>query len=82
MAALIADLEGLDTIVFTAGIGENAPQIRARIVKGLEWMGARLDEKNNNANATQIHALNSTIDVYVVPTDEEKIIAESTFRLA
>ncbi len=82
MAALIADLEGLDTIVFTAGIGENAPNIRARIVKGLEWMGARLDEKNNNANATRIHALNSTIDVYVVPTDEEKIIAESTFRLA
>ena len=81
IAALITDLGGLDTIVFTAGIGENSPDIRARIITGLEWLGAGLDQKNNNLNATRINAANSTVDVYVVPTDEERIIAENTFRL-
>lgn len=81
IAALIADLGGIDAIIFTAGIGENAPDIRARIVKGLEWLGARIDHKNNEANAARVSAADSAVDVYVVPTDEEKVIAESTFRL-
>jgi acetate kinase len=81
MAALIADLGGVDVIVFTAGIGENAPDIRARIIAGLEWLGAQLDTAQNAKNAPSISSEDSAIDIHVIPTDEEIVIAKSTFRL-
>lgn len=76
IGALVAVLGGLDALVFTAGIGENAPQIRARIVHGLEWLGLDLDPAANAANATCITAASCTAAAFVVPTDEERVIAD------
>jgi len=77
VAALAAALEGLDTLVFAGGIGENAPQIRAKICSGLDWMGIRLDAARNDANAPIISGDGSPITVRVIRTDEEWIIARS-----
>lgn len=78
LAQLAASIDGLDTIVFTAGIGENSASIRARICDRLLWMGVKLDASANTKNALRISALWSEIEVLVIPTDEEAIIAHST----
>jgi acetate kinase len=76
--ALVASLGGLDTFVFTAGIGENAPAIRARIGARLEWLGLRIDAEANEAGRPVISAPDSRIVVRVLPTDEERMIAVHT----
>src|SRR5688572_29584645 len=68
---LAAALGGLDAFVFTAGIGENSPAMRRRIVDRLAWLGAELDPAANDANALRISTAASRIDLLVVPTDEE-----------
>lgn len=78
---LAAALGGLDAFVFTAGIGENSAPIRARVVERLGWLGAMLDPEANAAGATSIGARNSRIGVYVIPTDEELMIARHTVAL-
>lgn len=78
LAGLCVATRGMDALVFTAGIGENAPIIRTGICERLGWMGITIDAANNNANACCISASNSTIGVYVVPTDEGKVIARQT----
>ncbi len=73
--ALTAVLGGLDALVFTAGIGEHAPEIRARICRGLAWLGLELDAAANAAGAQRISAPASRVSAWVVPTDEARMIA-------
>ena len=76
IGAFAAALGGLDTLVFAGGIGENAPIVRARICDGLGFLGIELEEKRNLANEGVISAETSRIPVRVIPTDEERMIAE------
>lgn len=78
--SLSAALEGIDGFVFTAGIGENAPAIRAAVVKRLAWLGAELDERANEHGAQVISTKASRIECLVIPTDEELMIAEHTLQ--
>ncbi|MGY2847686.1 acetate kinase [Bradyrhizobium sp. USDA 4509] len=78
---LAAALEGLDGFVFTAGIGENSVSIRARIAERLSWLGIALDPAENARHATRISGPESRIPVFVVPTDEELMIAQHTLTL-
>jgi len=78
---LAAALQGLDAFVFTAGIGENSVRIRARIVDRLGWLGVALDEAENSRHARLISRSDSRIPVYVIPTDEELMIAQHTLSL-
>lgn len=75
---LTAALGGLDGFVFTAGIGENSPAIRARLIEKMHWLGAELDERANHAGETCISTKTSRVALYVVPTDEELMIARHT----
>jgi acetate kinase len=75
IGAFAAALGGLDTLVFTAGIGENAPAIRARIVDGLDFLGIALDAARNGINESLISKDGAPVAVYVIPTDEEAEIA-------
>ena len=75
---LAAALGGLDAFVFTAGIGENSPSIRARITEKLEWLGVALDREANAAGGPLISRLQSRVHAYVIPTDEELMIARHT----
>lgn len=76
IGSLAAALGGLDTLVFTAGIGENAPEIRARIAEASAWLGVAVDARRNRLRGEQaIDALRSTVEVLVIPTDEERAVA-------
>jgi acetate kinase len=74
-ARLAATMGGLDGLVFSAGIGENQPQVRADVCARLRWLGVDLDPAANVANATMISSAASRVAVFVIPTDEEMIIA-------
>ena len=78
---LAAAMQGLDAFVFTAGIGENSAAIRARIVERLEWLGLSLDPTENERNAPRISRAGGRTPVYIVPTDEELMIAQHTLSL-
>jgi acetate kinase len=78
---LAAALGGLDAFVFTAGIGENSVSLRARIAEKLGWLGVALDPAANAARATRISRPESRVAVYVIPTDEELMIARHTLAL-
>ena len=78
---LAAALGGLDAFVFTAGIGENSATMRARIAEKLAWLGAALDPAANKARETLISRPDSRVAIYVVPTDEELMIARHTLAL-
>jgi acetate kinase len=78
---LAAALQGIDAFVFTAGIGENADRIRARIAEKLAWLGVVLDPAENSRHARLISRSDSRTPVYVVPTDEELMIAQHTLSL-
>lgn len=78
---MAATLGGLDGLVFTAGIGEHQPEIRAAICDRLGWMGITLDGKANTANAPIITTSASSVATFVIPTDEEQIIANETLTL-
>ena len=82
VGSLTAALEGLDALVFTAGIGENAPAIREALAARLGWLGASLDDDANERSATRIDATDSRLPLLVLHTDEEAVIAEATRRLA
>lgn len=84
IGAFMAALGGMDVLVFTAGIGENAPEIRRRICSGLECLGIDLDKEKNQAAIGKeaiISSTNSKVNVVVVPTNEEQIIMEDTLAL-
>jgi len=78
---LAAALGGIDSFVFTAGIGENSPTMRARIAERLSWLGVALDPGANKASAQVISRKDSRVTVYVIPTNEELMIARHTLAL-
>lgn len=80
IGSLAAALEGVDALVFTGGIGENAAPVRAMICDGLGWLGVRLDAEANAAHAPAISRPGSAV-VRIVPTEEERTIARHTQRL-
>ena len=79
--ALMASMGGLDGIVFTAGIGENAPEIRSEVAERLAWTGLVLDPAANAAGAGRISAPESRLEAWVLATDEEATIARHTARV-
>lgn len=81
IGAFAAALGGLDTLVFAGGIGENAPQIRSRICKGLDYLGLHLDGERNAASAPTISSNDSPVNSRVIPTDEEWIIAQTVCQV-
>ena len=83
VAAYIAELGGVDLIVFTAGIAENNPWLREDVCKNFEWMGIKIDKEVNDRtrDAAIISAADSTAKVALIPTDEELMIARDTMRL-
>jgi acetate kinase len=80
IGAYAAVLGGLETLVFAGGIGENAPQVRARICDGLGFLGVKLDSRKNATNAAVISSTKSKVTVRVIRTDEELMIARSVWR--
>jgi acetate kinase len=81
LAALAGVLGGLDTLVFTAGIGEHAPNVRAAICRRAAWLGIALDEAANAADEAVISSRQSAVTVRVIPTDENLMIARHTLSL-
>jgi len=84
IGAYLSAIGGADAIVFTGGIGENSPEVRASICDGLQWMGMKLDPERNDKCKSGCEGLISTDDsrlaAYTIPTDEELLIARDTVR--
>ena len=76
VARLATSMGGIDALVFTAGIGEHQPGIRARVAARLAWLGAELDPDANEAGSRRISTAASRVQLLVIPTDEESIIAQ------
>ncbi len=84
IGAYLAAINGADAIVFAGGIGENAPRVRADICADLDWLGIRLDAGKNDAvvgTEARIDAPDSRVQLWVIPTDEELLIARDTWRV-
>ncbi len=81
IGAMVALLEGLDAIVFTGGIGENSPQIRAKVCNRLQWLGAQLDQTANHNENTRLSNTGSRVALLRIPTDEEAVIVRHTAKL-
>jgi acetate kinase len=81
LGAFAAALGGLDTLVFSGGIGENAPEVRARMCAGLGFLGVRLEDARNTAGAAVISADGSPVTVRVIRTDEEAVIVREVRRI-
>ena len=82
LAGLAAALRGIDALVFTGGIGENAATLRGRIVEAAGWMGLQLDAQANAAGARCINALGSAVQIRLLRTNEEAVIARLTLQAA
>ena len=78
VGSLAAALGGLDALIFTAGIGQNDPGIRADVAKGCQWLGLELDDARNARGSGRISSESSRVPVWVVPTDEERMIVRHT----
>ena len=78
LGSLAAALGGLDVLVFTAGIGEHAAPIRARVCQDLQWLGVQVDETANRSGGPKISSDSSAVSVWVIPTDEDLMIARHT----
>jgi len=81
VGAYLAVLEGAEAIVFTGGIGENAPEVRRRVCEGFGWAGLTLDTERNRRNGPRISTDGSGLAAYAIPTDEERLIARETLEL-
>jgi len=81
IGALAANLSGLDTLIFSGGIGEHAVEVRAEICAGLEFLGIQLDDTRNAASAGVISAANSAVTVRMIATNEELVIAKTVCEL-
>ena len=79
--AYAAVLGGLDAFVFTAGIGENSAPVRAALCGKLAWLGVKLDEQANASGGPRISTPDSSVSVWVIPTNEELMIAQHTLAL-
>jgi acetate kinase len=82
LGSLAAALGGLDALVFTAGIGEHATSIRARICRDAAWLGVSLDETANEHGGPRLSTSGSRASAWVIPTNEELMIALHTLALA
>ena len=80
IGSLVAALGGLDALVFTGGIGEHSAEIRAKVCRQAAWLGLELDDSANAAIATRISKPYSRLSAWIVPTDENLIIAHHTLR--
>ena len=83
IGGLLAGMGGADAVIFTGGIGENSPDVRARICEGLQWAGLTIDADRNaqtNGREGQINTPDSRLQAWVIPTDEELLIARDTVR--
>ena len=86
IGAYAAAMDGVDMIAFTAGIGENTPEVRSRVLDNMEYIGLKYD-KELNANCprgevVKLSTDDSSVLVYVIPTNEELVIARETLRFA
>jgi acetate kinase len=85
LGAYLAAMNGAAAIVFTGGIGENSAKIRARICDGLDWLGITVDEARNTATTGgregRVDRDGSRVQLWVIPTDEELLIARDTWRV-
>ena len=81
VSRLATTLGGLDALVFTAGVGENQPRIRADVCARLAWLGLELDEPANAANAAMISSPFSRVTAFVIATDEEQVIADEALSI-
>ena len=81
IGALAAVLGGIDAVVFTAGIGENSAEIRQRICESSAWLGISLDAEANAAKGPRITTMQSKVSAWVIPTNEELMIARHMSRL-
>ncbi|MGZ3350506.1 MAG: acetate/propionate family kinase, partial [Xanthobacteraceae bacterium] len=81
LGSLVAALGGLDALVFTAGIGEHAPEIRRRVCRDASWLDLELDEAKNDAGGPRITTAASRTSAWVIPTDEDLMIARHTWGL-
>jgi acetate kinase len=85
IGAYLAVLDGADAIVFAGGIGENAVEVRARICANLEWLGIAVNAEANaslaNGREGRFDAPGSRVELWVIPTDEELLIARDTWRV-
>ncbi|HEX2341873.1 MAG TPA: acetate/propionate family kinase [Vicinamibacterales bacterium] len=81
IGALAAVLAGIDGLVFTAGIGENSPEIRSRICEASAWLGVVLDKDGNAKKGPRISTKSSAVSAWVIPTNEELMIARHTGQL-
>ena len=87
IGAYTAAMDGIDALVFTAGLGENNPELRSRVCAGLTFLGIKIDEELNavshhQPNIVKLSTDDSKVLVYLIPTNEEKVIAQDTERLA
>ncbi len=82
LGSMAAALGGLDALVFTAGIGAGSAEVRRRICEGAAWLGVALDPAANEAHGPRIGAADSAVEVWVLPTNEELVIARHTLALA
>lgn len=81
LGSLAAALGGLDAVVFTAGIGENSPEIRERVLSDAGWLGVKIDNRANVDGGPRISAADSRVAAWAIPTNEELMIARHTRRL-
>ncbi len=84
IGAYAAAMGGVDAIVFTAGVGENSIEMREKLVEGLEYMGVKIDPEKNNTRGkeAEVQAADSKVKIFVIPTNEELMIAKDTAALA
>lgn len=81
LGALTAALEGIDALVFTAGVGEHAAVIRERVCRKAEWLGVHLDAAANEVHGPCISTEHSPVSAWIIPTDEERVIATHSARI-
>jgi acetate kinase len=85
LGGYLAAMNGADAIAFAGGIGENSPDVRARICEGLDWLGIDIDVTRNAAigigGEGRVDASGSRVELWVIPTDEELLIARDTWRV-
>ena len=79
--ALSVSMGGIDGLVFTAGIGEHSVPVRARVLERLRWLGFELDAAANELGKGRITTAGSRLAAFVIPTDEERVIARETIAL-
>jgi acetate kinase len=81
LGSMVAAIDGLDALVFTGGIGEQAAAIRERVCHDAAWLGVKIDAKTNGTGGPRISVENAAVSVWVIPTDEERMIARHTREL-